>query len=575
MKCLRCESSCENGSRLHTAGFIVFFLTLLFPALASAAPTCPPANSNFGPFYDDAGQFRQAIAAVADTQPSNRRLTGITVPHHLLAADLIALGIRAASGFSYKRIVLLAPDHFHRSKKPFATTARGFDTVLGPVKTDREAIALLTRHGDMMEVSCLFSEEHGVLALLPFLRHAFPQARIVPVAMSAKARRADWDRLAEALKPIVDGDTLIVESTDFSHFLPQHEARRYDQQTLNLLAAGSLDGIAALTQPGHADSVGALYVQTRLQAELFGARPLVVANENSQERSPADEQRTTSYMVVLFGAFDAGFNNPTRPKDGLTYFAGDVNFGRAMKTVLLREGVTEAVVESVLSITGGRPLVVNLEGVVLPNVPEAIDGMTLAMPRELTLDMLKRLNVAGVGLANNHAFDLGPSGYAETVAALDAAGIAHFGQGGSLALPDLDVVGLTDIDTNGSLFKDLVTPALLDRLVRPDAARPTVAFVHWGEEYVTEPSAREDALADAMRLRGVSIIAGGHPHVSSGRLLSLAGGDTVQVYSLGNFLFDQGSERASGAMLEVRVFAQGTVFCRLIPLPNYFDMGRN
>jgi poly-gamma-glutamate synthesis protein (capsule biosynthesis protein) len=196
------------------------------------------------------------------------------------------------------------------------------------------------------------------------------------------------------------------------------------------------------------------------------------------------------------------------------------------------------------------------------------------MPGGLAVDMLERLHVAGAGLANNHAFDLGPSGYAETLAALDAARIAHFGQGEVLRLPGLDVVGLTDIDTNGSKFTELITPDLLDRLVRPDAARPVVAFVHWGREYVTEPSARETALADAMRLRGVSVIAGGHPHVSSGEIVPLAGGDVAEVYSLGNFLFDQSAERSSGAMLELRVFAQGTVFARLIPLPNYFDMAR-
>ncbi|TGV63233.1 AmmeMemoRadiSam system protein B, partial [Mesorhizobium sp. M00.F.Ca.ET.158.01.1.1] len=96
----------------------------------------------------------------------------------------------------------------------------------------------------------------------PFLHHYFPEAKIVPVAMSVKARRRDWDRLAEALKTIVDHDTLIVESTDFSHYLPQHEARRFDQQSLNMLAASSLDGIAALRQPDHADSVGTLYIKT-------------------------------------------------------------------------------------------------------------------------------------------------------------------------------------------------------------------------------------------------------------------------------------------------------------------------
>ncbi|RJT40278.1 AmmeMemoRadiSam system protein B [Mesorhizobium waimense] len=549
---------------------------LLLTALAARAQPvpCPPGNANLPSFYDDATLFRDAIAKVADVEPSNQRLTGIIVPHHLLAADLVALGFHAASGFRYKRIVILSPDHFHKTRKLFATTTRGFDTVLGPVAVDTEAAQRLEANGDMVEESCLFAKEHGVMAMLPFLHHYFPEAKIVPVAMSVKARRADWDKLAEALKTIVDDDTLIVESTDFSHYLPQHDARRFDQQTLNVLAAGSLDGIAALLQPDHADSVGALYIQTKLQRTLFGAAPLVVANENSQETTTDYVEQTTSYIVALFGAFGPGFNNSARAEDNIYYFAGDVNFGRAMKKVLLRDGVADRIIDDVLALTGSRPLIVNLEGVVLPNVPEAIDDMTLAMPADLAIGMLKRLYVAGVSLANNHALDLGPSGYAETVRALAAAGIPHFGQGEALALGDLDLVGLTDIDTNGSKNIDLLTPALLDRLVGTNASRPLVAFVHWGREYKTEPSAREELLADQMRLRGVSAIVGSHPHVSSDSIVPLAGGDVAEVYSLGNFLFDQRAERSSGSMLELRVFAQGTIFPRLIPLPNYFEMGR-
>ncbi|MEO5758430.1 MAG: AmmeMemoRadiSam system protein B [Mesorhizobium sp.] len=550
-------------------------LIALFPVSAFAAPfVCLAGSENFPPFYDDAALFKDAIVKVADVEPSNQRLTGIVVPHHLLAADLVALGFHAASGFRYKRIIILSPDHFHKTQKLYATTLRGFDTVLGPVAADTQAVRLLEANSGMVEDSCLFDKEHGVRAMLPFLHHYFPEAKIVPVAMSVKAKRGDWDRLAEALKPIVDGDTLIVESTDFSHYLPQHDSRRFDQQSLNMLAAASLDGIAGLRQPDHADSVGALYIQTRLQRELFGAQPLVVANENSQEHTTDYVKRTTSYVVALFGAFGPGFNSPARAKDKIYYFAGDVNFGRAMKKILLRDGVADRIVDSVLGLTRSRPLIVNLEGVILPNVPEAIDDMTLAMPQGLAIDMLKKLHVAGVGLANNHAFDLGPSGYAETLRALEEAGIPHFGQGETLALPDLDLVGLTDIDTNGSKNTDLLTPALLDRLLHETAERPVVAFVHWGREYKTVPSPREDALADQMRLRGVSAIVGGHPHVSSETIVPLGGGDVAEIYSLGNFLFDQKAARSSGSMLELRVFAQGTIFARLIPLPNYFEMGR-
>lgn len=541
---------------------------------ARAMPTCPEGDRPFPPFYDDASLFTKAVDKVAQAEPSNVKLSGITVPHHLLADRLVALGFRAASAFRYKRIVILSPDHFRKAELPFATTVRGFDTVLGPVPTDKDAARALLSASDLIEESCLFDKDHGVRAMLPFIRHYFPEAMVVPVAMSIKSDRKNWDRLAEALEKIVDQDTLIVESTDFSHYLPQPVARGYDQQTLNVMAAGSLDQIAALRQPAHADSVGALYVQTRLQQRLFGAAPLVIANANSQAWSHKPAAETTSYIVALFGRFDAGFNSPAGEAASITYLAGDTNFGRFMKTALLDEAARERVVIAVRDLTRGRPLVVNLEGVILPNVPDAIDDMTLAMPEDLAIPMLKALGVAGAGLANNHALDLGPSGIAETRRALTAAGIPSFAQGQMLALQSLDLVGLTDIDTNGSRQTDLITPALLDRLVQVNAARPTVAFVHWGREYITRPSAREVALADDMRLRAVPLVAGAHSHVTDGALTALSGGDTLVLHSLGNFLFDQNADRSSGALLELRVFAQGTVFARVIPLPNLFEVAK-
>jgi poly-gamma-glutamate synthesis protein (capsule biosynthesis protein) len=245
-----------------------------------------------------------------------------------------------------------------------------------------------------------------------------------------------------------------------------------------------------------------------------------------------------------------------------------------MKEALLDADAADRIADEILMRTKGRPLIVNLEGVILPNVPETIDNMTLAMPEDLAISWLKRLNVAGVGLANNHAMDLGPSGYAETTRALDAAGLKWFGQGEALQLPGLDIVGLADIDSNGSRQTDLLTPDLLDRLIREGSSNTVAAFVHWGREYVDQPAGREAALADEMRLRSVAAIIGAHPHVASGRLDALAGGDVLQVYTLGNFLFDQSAEKSSGTMLELRVFEQGTVFGRLIPLPNFFDMAK-
>ena len=539
--------------------------------LSVAASACPANGQDYPPFYGSADRFDDAIAAEAAYRPSGERLTGMTIPHHLVAADLIARGLFAASGHDYDRVILMAPDHFRQVRGAFATTIHGFGTVTGDVAVDQTAVSALIEAG--VEVSCLFGAEHGIRAVLPFLARQMPAVPVVPIAISTRSTRKDWDRLADMLTPLAGERTLIIQSTDFSHYLTAEEARRHDQQVLNLIAAGDLDQLALLKQPDHLDSLGATYVQLKLQRTVHGAEPVVIESANQEAYAGRRLPETTGYLVIAYGRFD-GRSSRSLAGGDIVYLGGDVHFARSMTRALADPDAAERVVEAVLERTGGLPLVVNLEGVVLPNVPAGLPHMTLAMPVDMTVDLLGRLGVVAVGLANNHAGDLGEAGRAETVAALDAAGFRHFGQGERLDLGRLAIVGLTDIDSNGPPYVDLIGGELLDALVVEDPARPVVAFVHWGREYVDLPGPRETDLAEAMRLRGAAVVAGGHPHVASAALLPLAGGEAIMAYSLGNLLFDQSAERASGRLLELRVFDQGTVFARLVDLPNLFDLAR-
>jgi poly-gamma-glutamate synthesis protein (capsule biosynthesis protein) len=72
---------------------------------------------------------------------------------------------------------------------------------------------------------------------------------------------------------------------------------------------------------------------------------------------------------------------------------------------------------------------------------------------------------------------------------------------------------------------------------------------------------------------GVSAIVGTHSHRASAQIEALQGGEYQLTFSLGNLLFDQRSERSSGALLELRVFEQGTFATRLVPVPNLYEFG--
>src|SRR5436309_2476431 len=63
-----------------------------------------------------------------------------------------------------------------------------------------------------------------------------------------------------------------------------------------------------------------------------------------------------------------------------------------------------------------------------------------------------------------------------------------------------------------------------------------IPFMHWGEEYLLEPIARQRALAHAMIDAGAEVVLGNHPHVTEGT--EIYKGKLI-VYSLGNFVFDE------------------------------------
>lgn len=532
------------------------------PASESARPPIPSPYSEPAPFLKVIEDERQPLPATPFP------VTGITVPHHLLAADLIARGFWAAAGNRYDRVILLSPDHFNRSRKPFATTLRDFETVFGRIAADGDAIRTLLRD-DLFGKSDLFEGEHGVIAVIPFLKRFFPEARLVPVAVSLRADPEEWRRAAELIRTLVSPGTLVVQSTDYSHYLPHAASLGRDQESLHVIAAGDADAVAGLISSDHMDSRGSQAIQMRLQA-AFGARATVVASRNSVEYAPG-ATRTTSYIVSVYSPEVGAF--PFRyPDQELMFFAGDAFLGRWLTRPLAEPRIAAELVRRVRGLTGDAPLVANLEGVVLAAPPEGIGDHLHAMHAGLALPILKALNVRAASLANNHSYDLGRDGYRESIARLRAAGIRPLLHGEVADLGPVRVVPLNFVGRNDRAGFPVVREGDLDRLCRAQANPPLLAFAHWGVEYAAGIGPEERAAAREMARCGVSAIIGAHSHRAAEAIESAQGGELAVVPSLGNFLFDQSASRGSGALLELRRFRQGTYALRLLPLPNLFDL---
>ncbi|HEX4296841.1 MAG TPA: AmmeMemoRadiSam system protein B [Devosia sp.] len=546
-------------------------MALVWLLLVAFVPTAGAADNRFLPGLDPA----PLLAAIDKERPAftpPAGVTGISVPHHLLAADLIARGFWAASAGHYTTIILISPDHFHKVDKAFGTTREDLKTAFGTVQSDGAGVAALIARDGLVQVLPAVDYEHGLMAIAPFIKHFFPSARVIPLLGSVNASEADWQAMVAMLKPLLGPDTLIVQSTDYSHYRPLPEAITRDQETLSMIAANDPEGVPPLLQPSHVDSKAAQYIQMTLQRDVFHAFPVVLANRNSVEYG-ANAGSTTSYVVTAYVRQPADGTVFKYPDQSQYIFGGDVLLGRYFLPALRDPKSWALIRDSVLGITRGTPLIVNLEGVLLDAPVSGVGPGSHAMTTDDAAPMLTALKVAAASLANNHANDLGAEGRAESVTQLDRLGIKPLQHG---SVTDFGGFRLLALDfVSGKFVGDAIAdPQKLDWVCGLDAAPPLVAFVHWGTEYTSLASDTERGIAATLARCGVTLIVGDHSHQASTAIEPVAGGGAAMVYSLGNLLFDQSSPRGSGTLLELRTFRQGTVAARLIPVPNLFDVTR-
>lgn len=143
--------------------------------------------------------------------------------------------------------------------------------------------------------------------------------------------------------------------------------------------------------------------------------------------------------------------------------------------------------------------------------------------------------VEAVNTANNHSHDYGDQSYEDTMTALDAAGIVHFGYDKTAVMDvkgiKVGMVGIYELKDHlerEQQLKDNIAK------VKADGAQLIVVIFHWGNETETVPDSNQTTLGRLAIDEGADLVCGHHPHVLQG--IETYKGKNI-IYSLGNFCF--------------------------------------
>jgi AmmeMemoRadiSam system protein B len=187
-----------------------------------------------GTFYPaDRAQLHQQVQALLhQSAPGRQQPAALIVPHagYLYSGALAGAAYRELAGVRgrIRRVALFGPAHCVRLEGLAVPSVDAFATPLGDVPLDRSAIDGLLRLPDVSVSDEAHRDEHCLEVQLPFLQEALGDFSLVPVLVGC----ADADTVARVMDTVwQDSSTLLVVSTDMSHFLRYPKAQQIDLRT--------------------------------------------------------------------------------------------------------------------------------------------------------------------------------------------------------------------------------------------------------------------------------------------------------------------------------------------------------
>ncbi len=159
-----------------------------------------------------------------------------------------------------RRVLLLGPAHRMRFEGIAVSEADSFETPLGRVPVDAAARDLALELPRVQRLEAAHAREHSLEVQLPFLQRVLREISLVPFAVGD----ASGDEVAELIELLwQDEETLVVVSSDLSHYLPYDEARRVDAATCRAIEELRPEAIAWEQACGRVPLQGLLRVAQR------------------------------------------------------------------------------------------------------------------------------------------------------------------------------------------------------------------------------------------------------------------------------------------------------------------------
>ncbi len=281
-----------------------------------------------------ASYIEQLTSQVKPTRiqhPPKTHLKAIIMPH----AGYIYSGLTAAHASlvlkknQFDRVILLGSDHRVGFKGGAISDVKAYETPFGLIKLNEYADKLLGYSDLFRTVPDSDRLEHSLEVILPFLQHFLNEFELIPIVLGP----CNIDRYSTVLDPLLDKRTLLVVSSDLSHYLSYSEAVAKDEETIQTIL--DLNSKKLLKRDNAACGKIPILITMNI-ARRHGWHPVSLHYSNSGDTA-GDHLRVVGYTAIAFYGGSSMQNNTDSYQD-LSQYQGQVLVKLARQIIAERLG---------------------------------------------------------------------------------------------------------------------------------------------------------------------------------------------------------------------------------------------
>ena len=245
--------------------------------------------------------------------PTNDPIIAVVAPHagYQFSGPVAAYTYAALKGRKFSRVVVIAPSHYEAFDFTSVYDGDAYATPLGTVPVDKAFAKQLVQMSPTIKFSSRGhtptkeGAEHALEVELPWLQRVLGDFELVPIVMGDQSYE-NSRALGVALAKLIQGkdkdkDTLIVASSDLSHYHPYDEAVKIDHKTLNALQEWDYLSMSRNFEARIWEACGgAPIVAAMIAAERMGANQALVLKYANSGDITGDHSRVVGYSADVF-----------------------------------------------------------------------------------------------------------------------------------------------------------------------------------------------------------------------------------------------------------------------------------